>query len=154
MTALESMTDKLTKAGLYDPETDTDMYAELSAYAEGLQYCYSMIDELYGEMFAATAESYGLSEMEKNIAVYSKDTTIQGKRNGIGAVLALNDKNGADFIFNRLGEIYNISGTVTDGTKTVTFTTNDALTSAEQEEITSHMQKLMPVNTTFRLIVN
>ncbi len=65
MTALESLTDKLSPLGIYNLSGDTNIMNELKAYACALDKHRENIDTLLRECFISSAESYGITLREK-----------------------------------------------------------------------------------------
>ncbi len=145
MTALESLTNKYQKNELYNAE-NTEAIAELYAFSEGLKLCYDLIDDTYREMFIATACDEGISEYENLISVCNMDSSLDGKRTSILSVLSLNDHNGAGFMLEKLGNIYNITGNIIEENQRLIYSTSDNLTAEEFNQIQEHMQKLMTIN--------
>ncbi len=60
MDVLTMLREKLDGCGLYDLQQGTVVYAELAAYAAGLQMIYDQLEELERELFITTAEDRGL----------------------------------------------------------------------------------------------
>ena len=97
-------------------------------------------------MFIATACDEGISEYENLISVCNMDSSLDGKRTSILSVLSLNDHNGAGFMLEKLGNIYNITGNIIEENQRLIYSTSDNLTAEEFNQIQEHMQKLMTIN--------
>ena len=65
MTSLESMINKLKPLGVYNLNSDSLVYAELSAFAVGIDILRDELDELLREAFVKTAESFGIENLER-----------------------------------------------------------------------------------------
>ena len=67
MAEFERMKEILEQTGLYTVGESSLIYAELQAYAAGLDKYFEALDELAREGFAATAQTYGLRYWERII---------------------------------------------------------------------------------------
>ncbi|MCD8025632.1 MAG: hypothetical protein LUF33_01500 [Clostridiales bacterium] len=67
MDSFTSMKSKLLPLGLYTIEDGSNLYAELKAYAAGLDSVFENLDTMLREYFIDTAQTYGITEREKLI---------------------------------------------------------------------------------------
>lgn len=80
MTALESMINKLSPLGVYNLNSDTVIYAELAAFAVGLDVYRESLETLLRECFVATAESYGIENRELAVGKPREDLLLEKRR--------------------------------------------------------------------------
>ena len=73
MSRLQSLRDVLRPRGIYHLEKGSLIYAELAAYAAGLDLLEGALDELEREAFLLTAQGKGISEREK---IYGRPRTL------------------------------------------------------------------------------
>ncbi len=151
MTAWESLISKLEGLGLYDISQGSEIYARLSSLAAGLQIYYNVLDRIYREMFISTACEEGIEEYVELLSVYNADSSLEGKRKSIISALSVNEQNGADMMLEHPGDIYNVTGVLTDENGTVSFTVQDNIDSKSKALIEEHMRSLVPVGTGFEL---
>lgn len=122
MTAFESMSEKLAKTGLYSTSEGNLVYAELMAYAEGLDIYYNVLDELLRECFVATAESYGLTMREEFLRKCNVYDSIEGRRKSIIAALSICNTDYTMEGFEKCLDIFGIEGTLTEDAENRLFT--------------------------------
>lgn len=80
MGTLERIKAALTPTGLYNIEKGSLIYAELSAYAEGLDLLNEEIKIVEGECFVSTSETYGLLMREHLIGVLKNTLPTENRR--------------------------------------------------------------------------
>lgn len=80
MTALESMIKKLSPLNLYEITQDSNIYAELSAYASALDAHRDNIDVVLRECFISSSESFGIENREKVIGSLKSNYTTEQRR--------------------------------------------------------------------------
>ena len=73
MSRLQALRDALRPLGIYKLEKGTLVYAELAAYAAGLDLLEDGLDELEREAFLPTAQGEGISRREE---IYGKPKTL------------------------------------------------------------------------------
>ena len=73
MSRLQALRDALRLLGIYKLEKGTLVYAELAAYAAGLDLLENGLDELEREAFLPTAQGEGISRREE---IYGKPKTL------------------------------------------------------------------------------
>lgn len=122
MTAFESMSEKLSKTGLYSITEGKMIYAELMAYAEGLDIYYNALKELLRECFVSTAQDYGLTMREKYIRKCPADDSTDGRRNSIIAALSVCNRDFTYEGFQRCLKIWGIEGTLKEDFDNKKFT--------------------------------
>lgn len=83
MSEFEIMKKRLEDTGLYDIEPGGIVYAELKAYAAGLDLLFDEAEELIRECFIPTAESYGLELREELLQRVNLLNTLEGRRNAL-----------------------------------------------------------------------
>lgn len=80
MDTLDSMKSVLAPMGIYDIQNDSIIYAELSAYAEGLNLVNDELCTLERECFISTAQTYGLLLRERLIGILKDTLPIENRR--------------------------------------------------------------------------
>ncbi len=80
MDSFTSMKTKLEAAGLYKIEEGSNIFAELSAYAAGIDPLFKTLDKMLLELFIDTAEDYGLSCREELLGKVKNDYPIDRRR--------------------------------------------------------------------------
>lgn len=152
MTALQSIFQKLPFIGLPEPEDTSPFYAELAAYSEGLQMLYDYIDEVYREMFLSTASEDRLAAFQQLFAICSADPSVDAIRSSLILAASITDQNAPSILCDRLCDLYHINGQLTANGNHLIFTCSTPLSPSKQAAIQSHMQRLMPLYTTFEFI--
>ena len=122
MTAFESMSEKLSKTGLYSTTEGKMVYAELMAYAEGLDIYYNALDELLRECFVSTAQDYGLTMREKYICKTPVDDSIESRRKSIIAALSVRNNDCTYSGFQKCLDIWGIEATLKEDFNNKKFT--------------------------------
>lgn len=80
MDSFTSMKTKLDNTGLYTIEKGANIYAELKAYAAGLDVLFETLDKMLRELFIDTAEDYGLSCREELLGKVKDSYTLEKRR--------------------------------------------------------------------------
>ncbi len=114
MDSFTSMSRKLSKTGLYNVSPGSIIYAELMAYAEGLDIYYNALDELLRECFVTTAEDCGLAMREKYLCKCNIYDTVEGRRKSIIAALSLCNTDYVRSGYQKVLDIFGIEGKFTE----------------------------------------
>ena len=154
MSEFQRMSDVLSATGLYDISQNSLVYAELQAYAEGLDMAFDELDEMLKECFAETAESYGLTMRESWLKRYNPDRTLESRRNAIIKALSVCQ---TDYTFEGMRKIrdsFNLHGNFYSYTSPlkVTFECTDTLTNSQKTILSNQMKRFMPCWLNFELI--
>lgn len=154
MSEFEKMSEILSATGLYDISQGNFVYAELKAYAEGLDMVFDELNEMLRECFAETAESYGLTLREKWIKRFNHDMTLAGRRNAIIKALSVNQGDYTYEGMNKIRDSFNLHGNFHSFTSPlkVTFECTDELTNSQKILISNQMRKFMPCWLDFEFI--
>lgn len=80
MRVLDSLISKHLPLHIYNITEDSNIYIELSAYAEGLEILRRELDTQLRECFFATAETYGLDNAERLWGNVRDDLTVSKRR--------------------------------------------------------------------------
>ena len=146
MTAFESMSEKLSKTGLYSTTEGKTVYAELMAYAEGLDIYYNALDELLRECFVSTAQDYGLTMREKYIRKCPVDDSTDGRRNSIIAALSVCNNYFTYDGFQKCLKIWGIEGTLKENfeNKKFTFECTTPIPDDKLEIIKQQVKEFLP----------
>ncbi len=140
------MQEKLSATGLYDISPDTLVYAELMAYAEGLDLFFNELDELVRECFIATAESYGLTMRESMLKRYNLDRSLSGRRSAIISALSVSQSDYTYAGMEKIRDSFHLHGDFHASVSPlkVTFECTDTLTAGQQQILSEQMEKFMP----------
>lgn len=154
MNAFESMSEKLSKTGLYDTSEGKLVYAELMAYAEGLDIYYNIIDELLRECFVSTAETYGLTSRENMISVFNNNTDIDGRRKSIISALSVHCTDFIEEKFKKCIDIFNINGTFTYDAENykMIFECTDDIAQENREALVKQLKAFNPAHLDFEVV--
>lgn len=110
MDSYTSMVKKLTDTKLYSVRTGGRTYAELKAFAAGLDLLFNELDEMLKEYFIDTAQSYGLTERERFTGAVRDDLSIEKRRE----LLKIREQTNEEFCtpegFNKILEGYGLGG--------------------------------------------
>ena len=110
MDSYTSMVKKLTDTKLYSVRTGGRTYAELIAFAAGLDLLFNELDEMLKEYFIDTAQSYGLTERERFTGAVRDDLSIEKRRE----LLKIREQTNEEFCtpegFNKILEGYGLGG--------------------------------------------
>ena len=150
MDVLTMLREKLDGCGLYDLQQGTVVYAELAAYAAGLQMIYDQLEELERELFITTAEDRGLEVYEKMLGAYNTDSSLQGRRNSLISAFSITNSDHSRNGMGLITGIYNVDGEFTMDNGDLVFTCSDSLTQEQAERIGSHMEIFRPLLRGFR----
>lgn len=108
MDSYTSMVKKLTDTKLYSVRTGGITYAELKAFAAGLDLLFNELDEMLKEYFIDMAQSYGLTERERFTGAVRDDLSIEKRRE----LLKIREQTNEEFCtpegFNKILEGYGL----------------------------------------------
>ena len=155
MSEFDIMKGILEKTGIYQVEEETVLYAELMAYAEGLDIFFEELAELERECFAATADSYGLTLRENMLRRVNFNSSIDGRRRRLLKALSIgcNDFNYEGM--EKLRDSFNITGefvfSPTD--LKITFNCFELMSESRRKEFEESMRELMPAWTDFEVVL-
>lgn len=146
MSEFQIMKSVLEKTGLYDVSEGTIVYAELMAYAEGLDIYFGELERLKKECFVSSAEGEGLEVREAMIHRMNLDTSVSGRRNAIIKALSICC---SDFDLEGMEKVrdsFNAHGSFSFDAANfkVIFTCTDELSSDELDRLEEQMKAFMP----------
>ena len=146
MSEFQKMSDILSSTGLYDVSQGNIVYAELQAYAEGLDMAFDELEEMLRECFAETAESYGLTLRENWLKRYNPDRTIETRRNAIMSALSVSQTDYTYSGMRKIRDSFNLHGDFHAYTSPlkVTFECTDTLTNTQKNMLAKQMKRFMP----------
>lgn len=101
MTALESMTDKLSALEIYNITDESNIKTELKVYAEALERHRNNIDEVLRECFITSACDYGLELREKVVGDIKTQYSLSKRREMLSIRKGFNE---TDFSVNDIGK--------------------------------------------------
>lgn len=80
MNSFDSMKTKLESTGLYKITDNSNIKAELSAYAVGLNAVFNSLEVMERELFIDTAEDFGITERERFIGKIRDEYSLEKRR--------------------------------------------------------------------------
>lgn len=154
MSEFENMKNILEATGLYRVDDDSIIAAELKAYAAALDLCFTELDELFREGFAASAESYGLHYWEKIMHHLVLSGNTQNRRNALLSAMSIGVNDYTLTGMQKVLDSFQVHGTLTysDSEMKVTFRCSDALTETQKSLLQQQMAKMMPIWTAFEIV--
>ena len=146
MSEFQKMRKTLSATGLYDISQGNLIYAELKAYAEGLDMAFDELDEILRECFAETAESYGLTLRENWLKRYNPDRTLESRRNAVIKALSVCQTDYTYSGMRKIRDSFNLHGDFHAYTSPlkVTFECTDTLTNTQKNMLAKQMKRFMP----------
>lgn len=152
MDSYNSMKTKLLPLGIYSIGDNSNISAELKAYAEGLDVLFDTLDVMERECFISTAESYGIEERELFIGKERSEYSTEKRRNMLLIQEQMIDGKCNPDAFKKLLEGYGLSNfQIVEGfaEQTVTINVYDKLT----DEIKKMIEENINANFPSHLIV-
>lgn len=155
MSEFEIMKEILEKTGLYQVEEGNVLYAELMAYAEGLDIFFNELNTLTSECFAATASSYGLSVRENMLRRLNFNSSISGRRQRLLKALSIGSGDYDYAGMEKVRDSFNITGSFnfSQSNMKITFECPEFMSQARRGELENNMKELMPVWTDFEVVL-
>ncbi len=154
MAEFELMKKHLEDTGLYDIEPSGIVYAELKAYAEGLDIFFDEADELIRECFIPTAESFGLELREALLQRVSLLNTLEGRRNALIKAFSISSEDFTSEGMTKVAESFNASGYFSyDMTQhKVTFNCLNSISSSDKQLMKAQMERYIPAWSSLEII--
>lgn len=156
MSEFQIMSNILSATGIYDISLGEPVYAEIMAYAEGLDMLFGEVEELLRECFVSTAESYGLTYREDWIKkyIYKRNADIDNRRNAVINTLSVCQTDYTCSGMRKISDSFNINGNFHSYTSPlkVTFECTDAITDTQKNIIEDQMKRFMPCWLPFELV--
>ena len=141
MMVLDSMLEKLLSLGLYDLDEGSNVFAELSAYAEALQRHKDNTNEVLRECFISSSESFGLDDRESLIGFTSgSDFDTADRREMLILRKSINENDFTVSGFTKMLRSF--------GVASYQLTINGIFTNDKKAWIESQIMKIIPVNMT------
>ncbi len=155
MTELEHLCELLSETGLYDPGDNSVIYAELAAYAEGLELFFGELEELLRECFVSTAEAEGLTMREAIIRRMNFNHTLAGRRSALTAAMSVGTRDVTSGDLAKVIASFGLTGRfVFDPTRLrITLETPQTMSAAQQSRLESEMSRLLPCWTDIKVLV-
>lgn len=135
MDSFTSMSKKMRATGLYKISEGNNNYAELKAYAAGLDMLFGKLDEMKSEYFIDTAQSYGIVNRERFTGAVRDDLTIEKRREMLKTRELTNETTCSPEAFEKIVAGYGLSSfTIKEypSTRMVLITINDDLTESDK----------------------
>lgn len=149
MTALDSMIKKLTPLNVYDLSSSSLIYAELVAFAVGLDFLRDSTDMLLKECFVATAEDFGITERERMWGNIRTDLTLDKRRTMLTRRLSFSPQDFTPEGFNKVLEFMGIEGEIEEQPKALRISlklTQREYSAALREWIVAQLKGLFPAH--------
>lgn len=155
MSELEHLSEQLAVTGLYEPQQGSLIYAELAAYAEGLELYFGKLEELLRELFLSSAQSYGLDI--RSTAFRSADfaATAGQKRTALMKAMSVNTGDFNLAGMEKVRDSFGVSGTFSYDHEhnKLTLTLTTSMSASERARLESSMARMMPCWVTFEIAV-
>lgn len=154
MSEFQQMKEILSATGLYDVSEGSLIYAELMAYAKGLDLLFDELEEMLRECFVVTAQSYGLTIRENFLKRFHLDNTLEGRRNAIINALSVCQTDYTYAGMRKIRDSFNVHGDFHASVSPlkVTFQCTDKLTSSQKQLLADQMKRFMPCWLPFELV--
>ena len=133
--SLANLKDCLAQTGIYTLDGTTLVDVELSAYAAGLKLVLDAYEELLGELFVETAETYGLSCWENALGCSFSHVSLAKRRKMLLGQLAVSENDYTvsclEQALDSVGIVATITVVITDAVRVVEKTQAAVRTLAE-----------------------
>lgn len=147
MSEFDIISQRLSETGVYDCRNGTLIYAELMAYAEGLDLIFDELEELSREAFPLSAEGEGLIFFGRLFGVPLFTTSISARKKSIRTLLSFTDKTITPTDMLKLPDVYGLHGSVGDNAGYIVFNIQETLTQNEKTEVAEDMNRFAPAFT-------
>ena len=149
------MKSVLERTGLYDVSEDTLIYAELMAYAEGLDVYFGELERLKRECFVSTAQGEGLEVREDIIRRMNLDSSLSGRRNAVINAMSVNNNDFDISGMEKVRDSFNAHGSFSFDSANfkVVFNCTDDLSAGQISRLTEQMKPFMPCWAGFEITV-
>lgn len=149
MTALESLTKKLSPLNIYNITEGSNILAELSAYAYALDKHRANISTVLRECFISTGETYGIELREKVFGNIREDYTLEQRREMLQLRRGFGSSDftpaGFDKFMRSLGVgSYNLLEM--SGTNEISVTLNNTFNNTDTKWIENQINQIMPAH--------
>lgn len=152
MMVLDSMLEKLLPLGLYDLDEGSNVFAELSAYAEALQRHKDNTNEVLRECFISSSESFGLDDRESLIGFTSgSDFDTADRREMLILRKSINENDFTVSGFTKMLRSFGVASyqlTEHPSQYSINVAINGIITNDKKAWIESQIMKIIPVNMT------
>ncbi len=149
MNSLESMINKLSPLGVYNLSDKSINFAELAAFSIGLDILRNTLDEILKESFVATAEDYGLENLERLVGDVRSDLPLSKRRQMLTERLSLDCGDFTTDGFDSMLRLMGVEGDVEEYPFTqriVLDVSGEIYNSAQREWIVSQTAELFPAH--------
>ena len=155
MSELTNLREQLASTGLYEPDEGSLVYAELAAYAEGLDLFFGRLDEMLAECFISTAESYGFAAREREFRSARFANGTEQKRAALIKAMSVNPGDFNASGMEKVRDSFGVSGSYSYDSQTnkLTFTCTTAMNSNKKTQLTNDMKKMMPCWVNFEIVL-
>lgn len=155
MDSFNSMSSKMTATGIYTVTEHSNNYAELKAYAAGLDMLFEMLDEMKREYFIDTAESFGILNRERFTGAVRDDLSIEKRREMLKIRELTNEKTCSPASFEKILSGYgltNFSITEHPSTRMVLIKINDNLSESDRVWVEYMISNDFPVHLNVQVV--
>ena len=156
MGEFQNMVQRIEETGMYEVTQGGELYAELMAYAEGLDMFFGEAEELLRECFVSTAESYGITLREALFHRVRFNSTLQEKRDRLTAALSVCQKDNTTQGMQKICDAFGVDGTFTFDISEmkITFECTRTMTEYVRSQLEEQMRVLMPCWCLFELTLS
>ena len=149
MRTLTSMIEKLSPLGVYKLTKDSVVYAELAAFAAGLEILRDTLDTILKESFIVTAEDFGIENLERLVGNVRSDLPIGKRREMLIERLSLNYCDFTPKGFEKMLRLIGVEGSIEEypeNERIVLNLSEGAYNEAQREWIVSQARALLPAH--------
>lgn len=134
--SLANLKDCLAQTGIYTLDGTTLVDVELSAYAAGLELALDAYEELLGELFVETAETYGLSCWENALGCSFSHVSLAKRRKMLLGQLAVSENDYTVSCLEQALDSVGIVATITEqpAEQAITVVVTDAVRVVEKTQ--------------------
>ncbi len=149
MRSLTSMIEKLSPLGVYKLSEDSVVYAELVAFAVGLEMLRDTLDTLLKESFISTAEDFGIENHERLVGNVRSDLPLGKRREMLTERLSLASCDFTPKGFEKMLRLMGVEGSIEEypaNQRIVINLSEGEYTEAQREWIVSQAKVLLPAH--------
>lgn len=147
MSEFEMMSERLGQTGLYNISEDSAVYAELMAYAAGLDLYFDELEKIRSDIFFDIAEGSEPVLYERLMHICNIDKSPEGRKQSIISALTLTDKDFTLDGIKKLMGIYNIEGEVEEQDGNLIISCTNTLSEGQRRAISEDIQRFAPIGT-------
>ncbi len=146
MSEFEMMSERLLQTGLYDISEGSMIYAEIMAYAAGLDLYFDELERIRSEIFFDISEGSEPGIFERLVSVCNTDKSPEGRRKSIMSALSVTNKDFTLEGMKKIMGIYNIDGDISEQDGNIIINCKNKLSEGEEKAINENIQRFAPLH--------